>query len=82
MGLVVLIRNAFRHWTDVFHGALGFIACIVNLIGGGWKISLFIIACFLYYQSFDVESPFKSACDILEFICGFMVAFPLFWALS
>ena len=71
------LRNAFRDPYDWLHAALGFAACLINLLPYGWIPSIAIMLTFVVYETLQAEKPIDSYCDILEFLVGCMLAVPV-----
>jgi len=66
------VRNAFKHITDYFHAALGFVAAVHMIFPYGWTGTLAILLAFIVYESMQKEDPATSTQDIVEFIVGWL----------
>jgi len=71
------LRNAFRDPYDWLHAALGFAACLINLLPYGWILSMTFMFAFVVYEALQAEKPLDSYCDLLEFLVGYALAVPL-----
>ena len=69
-------KNAFTSSSDILHGFIGFIACLVNRIPYGWIISFLITLVFVIYEAKQPESPRESYHDLIEFTVGWILGFP------
>lgn len=71
------VENAFKRKTDVFHFAVGFFACIINIAGFiGLITSIFASVAFIIYQTGEDEPRIESYINLVEFILGFISALP------
>jgi len=71
------LRNAFTSLGDYVHAFLGFLSCLVNALPYGWIPSLLIMLVFMAYEALEAERPAESYYDLVEFICGFILAVPV-----
>jgi hypothetical protein len=69
------LRNAFRRWTDVAHALMGFAVGAVKAYAPfGWLAAFAFTVAFIVYQSVEAEPAEESYCNLVEFICGYMLA--------
>jgi hypothetical protein len=73
-------KNAFRSWTDIAHGILGFIVGAVKLyLPLGWLLAFTISIAYIVYQSVEAEPPQQSYHNIIEYLTGLALSIVLLW---